>query len=438
MSALLLHTSAASEQGAATAAATGSYERRRIGAPTRALLCAFAAVDLSRPLPVGGVDWDEAFEAACDHGLVGIVQHYLQARPQHGCPPAFCARIQAAYRRARLRMALNEQAAAQLFAQLEQAEVEYIVLKGPALAQLIYPAPAMRLYGDLDILVRERDWGRTHTALTTLGYRQEEDWPAPPPKLVPQWCYYETKYWHERTQFLVEVHYDDLLNAGLASRSAEAFWRRATWIALPGLGTLRALALDDQVLTLCAHAHFHGYTRLSWLSDLALLVRDHGARIDWQRLIETARAEEAQVGVYYSLLVLRELLGVAAPSSVFDALRPDAFRRWVHEQYLPMGQVLGLQPMWRPDLSFYHTPLYKRMLPDLLVMGRRAEKLCYLARLLLPPPDWLRHYYHLDEAAALAPHYLLHPLKLLCHYAAETAGALWPWRRADEEHDDEE
>ena len=61
---------------------------------------------------------------------------------------------------------------------------------------------------------------------------------------------------------------------------------------------------------------------------------------------------------------------------------------------------------------------------DLLVMGRRKEKLYYLLRLLVPPAAWLRHYYHLHPGAPVAQHYLLHPLKLCCHYVAEVVQRL--------------
>ena len=101
------------------------------------------------------------------------------------------------------------------------------------------------------------------------------------------------------------------------------------------------------------------------------------------------------------------------------ALRPDRFRRWFHERYLPEEKVLSLQPMRRPDFSFYFTPFLKRLLPDLLVMGRRSEKLRYLLRLLAPPRDWLTYYYSLDGPTPAWTHYLLHPLKLAYHLAEE-------------------
>jgi hypothetical protein len=222
---------------------------------------------------------------------------------------------------------------------------------------------------------------------------------------------------------VVEVHYDDILNAGLAARDVEGFWARSTTIDIKGV-PIRVMSLEDQLVHFCAHAHFHGYTRLNWLSDIALIVRDKAHRLDWMRVVRTVRAEEAEVPVYYSLRLLHQLLGVSAPEWVIAKVRPDRVRRWLHERYMPEEKIQSLQPMPRPDFSFYFIPLFKQMLPDLLVMGRRREKIRYLARLLVPPSAWLRYHYGLDDDEALSLHYVLHPLKLTYHYSAAVASAV--------------
>jgi hypothetical protein len=289
----------------------------------------------------------------------------------------------------------------------------------------VYPDPALRAFNDLDLVVRERDWAAIHRLLVKMGFEPEVDLPQPPPKLVPQAVLYELKYRHqEYNWFLVEVHYDDLLNAGLASRDVEGFWQRAMPVDVEGM-PIKVLSLEDQLIHLCAHTHYHGYGRLNCFSDIAFIVRDHAAQINWERLLETVRIEEAQVGVYYTLYFLDKLLGIKVPEGMLNALRPDRFRCWWHERYLPEERVLSLQPMWRPDFSFYFVPLLKRLLPDLLVMGRRGDKLRYLLRLLLPPWVWLQHYYQLDDTKKVAMHYLLHPLKLMVHYLAEVVTTLF-------------
>jgi hypothetical protein len=402
-----------------------SYERVPISGATRTLLCDFAAGDVNQPLHRLDADWEEVFQGVCRNGLLGLTHRYLtQWEPQDYPPPEFGQWVQKAYRTSAIRMAWMYRNIGKVLAQLTESGVDYMVVKGPALAHSVYPDPAWRAFNDLDLVVRERDWAVMHRLLVQMGFKPERDLPQPPPKLVPQAVLHELKYWHQEMGLLVEVHYEDLLNAGLASRDVEGFWQRAVQVDIEGM-PVKTLSPEDQLIHLCVHAHYHGYTRLNWFSDMAFIVRDHAAQLDWERLLETVRIEEAQVGLYYSLRFLDQLPGVSAPEDVLTALRPDRFRRWWHERYLPEEKVLSLQPMPRPDFSFYFTPLFKRLLPDLLVMGRREDKLRYLLRLLLPPQAWLQDYYQLSDTPKIAVHYLLHPLKLTYHYLVEVATAVF-------------
>lgn len=401
-----------------------SYQRTHVSAEARTLLCYFAAGDVTRPMPLVAADWEEVFQRVCSNGLLGLAQHCLAQATRRDYPPqAFRQHIHAAQRLNAMRMLLMHRKVHAVLAHLDRSGPDWMVVKGMAVAYSVYPDPTLRSFNDLDLLVRERDWSAMHRALCGMGFTPEKDWPDPPPKLTPQAVLYEMKYWHPEMGLLVEVHYDDILNAGLASRDVEGFWRRATRIGTEGI-PINVMSLEDQLVHLCAHAHYHGYTRLNWLSDIACIVRDHGAAIDWECVLATVRTEEAHVSVYYSLSVLERLLGVGAPCGVMGALRPDGVRRWFHERYMPEKCIVSLQPMGRPDFSFYFQPLFKRLLPDLLVMGRRREKLRYLCRLLLPPRDWLLYYYQLNDTRMLPLHYVLHPLKLAYHYLDEIAGML--------------
>lgn len=396
-----------------------SYDRQLFTVPTRRLLCHFAAGDLWRPLPIVDADWEEVFQGVCSNGLLGLTWRYLAQQQERDYPPAtFRQQVQTAYRLSVMRMVGMYRKLLPLLTELTRGGIDVLVVKGPAVAYTIYPDPDLRSFNDLDLLVRERDWAAMHQQLLELGFSAEADLPHPPPKLIPQSVPYEMKYRHRESGLLVEVHYDDILNAGLAARDVAGFWRRATWINVENI-SVKVMALEDQLIHLCMHAHYHGYTRLNWFADIAFIVRDRADELDWEQVIATTRTEQAQVGVYYSLVLLEQVVGVAAPAEVVRALLPDRLRRWLHERYMPAQKIRSLEPMWRPDFSFYFRPLFKRLLPDLLVMGRRGEKLVYLGRLLLPPRAWLRYYYHLDPTRPVGIHYLLHPLKLGYHYLME-------------------
>jgi hypothetical protein len=403
---------------------TMRFGRDELSEQTRQLLCFFSSGDLERPMPQDDADWQELLQALSNEGLLLVAHRYLKQRPDQTAPPHFRQAVRQISLRILSQMMLFRRQVKKLLTFLNESDLQFLVIKGPAVAHTIYPEPGLRLYGDLDLVVRETDWTTAHRLLYQAGFQQvrsapnQPDVAEPPPKFAPPVVIYEQVYRHPRTHVTVEIHYDDILNAGIASKDVEGFWQRAIVTELEGV-PVRVMSLEDQLVHLCMHIHYHGYNRLNALTDIAFLVRDQASQLDWDKVMRVTRTEEAEVGVYYTLFYLEQLLDVSAPDAFIEAVRPDAFRRRWHEYYLPAAKVLSLEPMWRPDFSFYFHPLFKRLLPDMLVMGRRREKLACMLGLLLPPRNWLSYYYNLGEEQHLALHYFLHPFKLLYHYLLE-------------------
>ena len=386
---------------------------------TRRLICYFAALDNQKPLPEVDIDCDTLLQEMDKHGLLNIA-YWFQDQLPTACHQQLAEQHQLNQFYARL----MQRRIATVLAALNAAGIDYMLVKGPALAYVIYPNPLLRPYKDIDIIVREKDWTRTHHQLIDMGYDPIGVSDAPPPKLFPLQVNYESEYRHPETRLLIEVHYDDILNAGLRSRDVDGFWQRSQICEIVG-EPVRVMAKSDQLLHLCAHGHHHAYSEIKWMTDIGLMVRDHSGDLDWNQFIQTTQAEEAQVSVHYSLTILGKLLDIHAPAHVLEAVRPDKFRRFWHEHYMPTQQIISLQPVKAPLFVYYFTPLLTRLLPDLLVMGRRSEKIQYLPCLLLPPVDWLRFYYHLAPNEPAWLHYILHPAKLFLHYGVEIFNAIF-------------
>lgn len=404
------------------------FARKQLTPDMQRILRHFALADWQAPFPQieEEVDWEKLFQAVVQNGLLTIAHYYFSKNTAHECvPDSFLQMIRRIAMAKSMGIALQYKRVVPVLDILNQRNIDYIVVKGPAVGTTIYENRNLRPFGDLDIIIRERDWSITHETMLSLGYEQVDDdgnttnIAAPVPKFVPEVIIYELKYWNPKLQFMVEVHLDDILNAGLTTRDIDGFWARLRTIEVDGV-SMPVMSMEDQLLHLCMHIHYHGFNRLNSLTDIALVIRDHSHELDWQKFLHTTQGEEAEVGAYYTLYYVQQLLGIFAPTFVMDTLRPDKFRQWWHEKLMPSEKIISLEPMWRPDFSFYFLPLYKRLLPDLLVMGRRREKLHVLARLLNPPAEWLRYYYHVEPHKPLWPHYLFHPLKLIYHYLEET------------------
>lgn len=251
---------------------------------------------------------DELLSAAARHGLLPAVAGHLPA-DDPGLQSRF-ARLAtgARLRDARLRVVLEE-----VLGALASTGVLPVALKGPILADRLYPDPALRASSDLDLLVPEAELDRSAEALLSLGFRRA-------PAIVDA---YQRRRLHH-LQLLrspgpdVELHFTPQSAFG-ARLPAAAILARAR-PHRTGRGTpLRVLAPEDELIALCVHAAGHLLARGQWLLDLVLFV-ERNPGLDWQAVQERATAWRCRRALAHALGRAREL-GAPVPLLHLDAAR---------------------------------------------------------------------------------------------------------------------
>jgi len=376
---------------------------------TIAWLIALSACDPSQPLPECAVDWGQLLAALSRHRVATLAYTTLSHEDRlNRCPPNFQEALRNTHYVRSLGLVAKFDQLKRVVDHLQARGVDFLVLKGPVVAHTVYPDPYLRDFSDLDLLVREGDTDAVHAVLLELGYAVEGGVGPPLPKLIPQVINtVHTLYIHTGDALPVEVHCDDVLFDGLVPRGLDAMWGRAVTVLFGGGYQVRALSFEDHLLHLCAHLHHHRFDLLYRVVDLLFYLRDHGHDLDWDAFLQSVRLEEAQVPVYYSFLLVGQLYGVSPPEPVMDQLKPGPFRRFWSECYMPWDEVRGFSSTEQLRFSFKSTPWLRSTLMNLLVMGRRWDKLRYLLRLVFPTAEWLRQRYHLPPGRSAVPYYVL-------------------------------
>jgi hypothetical protein len=372
------------------------------------LLIELSACNAGQPLSQLQVNWDVVLEAVQYHGVTGLVYDFLLKRhdPDYP-PPSFQAAVIRAHRASALQMIKRYEQVKAVLTRLSEVGIDVLVLKGPVVAQVYYPHPLLRYFTDLDLLALVRDNDALDAALKALGFRLESGYVEPMPKLIPSVItHHHTRYEHCETRFPVEIHWEDLLQDDLVPRDLEGMWRRAVPVTIEGVHT-KTLSVEDHLLHLCAHAHHHRFDRLYRLTDLLLILRDHIDQINWELFVNLVSLEEAQTPVYQSFSLVHLFYGVALPDWVLAKLKPDGFRRWWHQHYFTPKVTRPYDMQEELPFSFKSTPWFRSTFLNLMIMGRRSEKLLYLLRLLFPTPEWLRQRFNLPPERNLWPYYVL-------------------------------
>jgi hypothetical protein len=204
-----------------------------------------------------------------------------------------------------------------LGASLRAAGVDFLVLKGPALAHTCYPDPSWRPYADLDLLVRTGDWRAACGVLGEHGFRR--DLPEPRPGFDERFGKAASHTGPEG--FSVDLHRTLVLGPfGLWMRPEELF----TTTDVFELASRRFRRLDDSALLI--HACMHA--SLGWLPLLLLPVRDvaqvaWNSQVDWDLFADRVHRWRLGAVVRHSFETVSELLGAALPpeTGAFAAAR---------------------------------------------------------------------------------------------------------------------
>lgn len=275
--------------------------------------------------------------------------------------------------------------------------------KGPILAHTIYGDVLLREFTDLDILVQRHNVLRAKKLLVSEGYRplthlngtREEDY-------VKLHIHYD--FIDPDDKVLLELHWALTRWHYACPFAPERVWRRLERVSLNGKRVLN-LSPADLFLVLCTHACRHRWCQLQWICDIAELIRVN-YNMDWEELMELARALGSQRVLLLGLYLARDLLEADLPHEITQKMESD-----------PVVQTLADQVYKRlfsernGAAKFFENPLFQLRLKE-----RFRDKVRYIVRSAAVPSheDWE----YLPLPAGLSPlYYLFRPLRLIEKHA---------------------
>ncbi|MET0623998.1 MAG: nucleotidyltransferase family protein [Pyrinomonadaceae bacterium] len=219
------------------------------------------------------------------------------------------------YRLQALKDAVREREVESLFALLDAAGVEAVLVKGWAAARA-YPEPGLRPAGDIDLCVRPAQFVKAKDVLASP----------------------------EGRRFWVDLHEGF---ATLLDGRAEELFGRSRVLPL-GASRVRVLAEEDHLRLLCFHLLRHGAWRPLWLCDVAAAIESRAEDFDWRRLLGADVKRERWVVCAAGLAA--RLLGARLEGT---PLAPAA-------RSLPRWLLRGVSKQWETPFAACQPPLSHR------------------------------------------------------------------------------
>ena len=277
------------------------------------LCCAICAADPATARELlrsgkGSVDWMALVEVAKNHRLDLLL---YRAAGSHGAEFVEATALTALRRRYddnRARGLALTTALLRLLAQLEAEQIPAMPFKGPVLSAQVYGDIALRMYGDLDVLVRECDADRVTRVMLEQGYRQGD--------MSLGW---ERSFVRDSGES-VDLHWAIAEKIHQFPLTADDLWTRRVTVSLAGT-PVQTLCAEDSLLAICFNGLSEDWQRCDRIADVAELLRHAGSTIDWPKLLALCRQRGCERLVLVGLHLAKELFMSRLPPIVEQRLQ---------------------------------------------------------------------------------------------------------------------
>jgi hypothetical protein len=323
-----------------------------------------------RTAAAGPLDWSRFVRVATRQRVIGLV-HDALTRARTDVPPEIVCEIgarAATLVRENLAMAAEALRLQHLF---NKAHLPVIFVKGSSLAKLAFGDLGLSGGQDIDLLVPREVLPAATELIARAGYHRFD----PPLEISEAQLQLllslrkDFGFIHETKGLRVELHWRLFLNPH--AMVEDSIMAASRGVPLTETAELRTLGEEDLFTYLCVHGAIHWWNRLKWLADInALLASTPGHGVE--HLVRAAEARGAGRAAAQTLLLCRNLLGMALPARLTATLGRRATERWLaatavnvmtagageeHPHEVRFGTTRGslstflLNPSWRYRLA---------------------------------------------------------------------------------------
>jgi hypothetical protein len=276
-----------------------------------------------------------------DDGSYALLPLVYRALTRAGVAEPLLPRLKGIYRKTWFANQLMLDWAQRPLGMLRHVDADPLTLHGSALMTAYYPERALRRVPSLDVAVRTGAAERALRSLERSGWARHPGAaarnPAQPVPLVDV----------DGHVLLLWAGLPEALRVPGAPDGAEdELWERAAEADSASGGPALVLDATDQLLCACAvGVDVTLQPQPQWLADAGVLLVEHAASIDWQRLAESALARRVGTRLQRALDYLAGEVGLTMPPGARLAARPAERReKAAYRLYASRGGRLGGLP----------------------------------------------------------------------------------------------
>jgi hypothetical protein len=269
-------------------------------------------------------DWESIILKASNHNIAPTLYYCLGKNGLNDyVPREFLQKLRKIYLASLSRNMRIYKQLSKLILELKNENINVIVLKGAALAELIYETIALRPMGDVDLIVKGEDLKRLNQILLEWEWINEEYFNkiGPHEKYSKHINYTNGKIGIEVHPKLYEIPYLDP-------------WVNAVNTKIASVDTF-ILGTEDFMMHLCLHLDDHYRTgmvfNLIWYLDVVKFIEQHKDNINWDYVIMTSKRNNVEGSMHRVLKAINENCSGYITQEILSQFKNDQIELHVAE-----------------------------------------------------------------------------------------------------------
>ena len=318
-------------------------------------------------------DWPVFLELAEKHSVFGLAASRFRDCGAGALPPEISGELRERHRAQVLFTLRLTAEMIRLFDRFTASGVEALVIKGPVLSARCYGDPGLRQYGDLDLIVRDKDILRSTELMKSLGYEPRVPLTAIQAKKIPG----EYVFRESRTKLLVEFHTELTFRYHPRPLPMEKLFERQVRVKIDA-HDVPALSPEDELILISIHGAKHFWEQLSYIADVAAFVSKQD--LDWAGVRSSAEEVGGERMLNVALRLAADVLDAPLPEGVAALVRRDR----------AAGSLVGQIMRWLPAAGA-PPGILARAIFRMRMRGGVFSGPAYLLRLSFSPTeeDWM-------------------------------------------------
>jgi hypothetical protein len=264
------------------------------------------------------IDWVQFIRLALRHDTLPLTYWNLQRNCPNIVPSGVLEPLRARHEAEAAESRLLAEELVGILGLLDSQSIPAVPYKGPALAVRLYGDLSLRGFGDIDIVIRERDALRARRLIIDRGYAPERVETGDLNQFLRE--NHEMLFYRAGGKVRLDLHWRYTSRSACLAGDPERFQQHLETISIAGV-EVRSLRLETYLLVLSMHAAKHQWVQLKLICDIAEILEVPD--LDWQYVLQEADDLGLKRALGTGLLLAQGLLGAAVPPKLAKDLKID-------------------------------------------------------------------------------------------------------------------